>query len=70
MTCFFRHLRQLFDKAGLTITKENRKHVDRVIHGIVGVDYKNCSAKWRAVKERLAEDEAAFIRTLRHSLSI
>ena len=61
LTCYFRHrqIKEVFEKAGVEVTKENRKEIDRVIHGIVGVEYKNCSDTWRAVKERLGEDEGA-----------
>jgi len=38
MTCYFRHLKTIFEKTGTPITKENRQDVDRVIHSIVGVD--------------------------------
>jgi hypothetical protein len=31
------------------------------------VEYKDCSSTWRAVKERLAEDEGAFIERLRNA---
>ena len=67
MTCYFRHkqMKDAFEKAGVVITKENRKDVDRVIHTIVGVEYKSCPDTWRAVKAMLAEDEEAFIRKLR-----
>ena len=41
-------------------TKENKQDVDRVIHSIVGVEYKNCSATWKEVKKRIAEDEENF----------
>lgn len=61
MTCYLRHLKHVFDKAGIEITKENRNKIDQIIHGIVGVKYKNCPAAWRAVKRRLAEDEKEFI---------
>ena len=63
MMCYFRHkqMKDVFERAGVLITKENRKDVDRVIHSIVGVEYKNCSDTWKAVKERLAEDEDIFI---------
>jgi hypothetical protein len=67
MTCYFRHLKEHFDKAGLEITKANRKKVDQIIHEIVGIKYKNCSETWRAVKERLAEDETAFINELKQA---
>lgn len=69
VTCYFRHLQQVFEKAGLDVTKENRREIDRVIHGIVGVGYKNCPAAWREVKKRLDEDEERFVSELRKALS-
>jgi len=33
-------MNHVFDKAGITVTKENKKDVDRAIHSIVGVEYK------------------------------
>ncbi len=70
MTCYFRHkqMKDVFAKAGVEVTGENRKELDRVIHSIVGVEYKDCSATWRAVKEHLAEDEGAFVEKLREAL--
>jgi len=67
LTCYFRHkqMKDVFERAGVVITKENRKDVDRVIHSIVGVEYKSCPDTWRAVKAMLAEDEDAFILELR-----
>ncbi len=66
VTCYFRHkqMKDVFERAGVEITKENRKEVDRVVHSIVGVEYKSCSDTWKAVKERLAEDEDRFIQEL------
>ena len=68
MTCYFRHLKTIFEKTGITITKENKQDVDRVIHSIVGVDYKNCSATWKEVKKRMAEDEESFLNMLKREL--
>jgi hypothetical protein len=68
MTCYFRHLNEIFEKAGVTITKENKEDVDRAIHSIVGVEYKNCSATWKEVKKRIAEDAKDFVNTLKSSL--
>ena len=65
ITCYFRHLKTLFEKARITITKENKKDVDRVIHSIVGVEYKNCPATWKEVKKRMAEDEESFVNMLK-----
>ncbi len=58
-------MKDVFERAGVVITKENRKEVDRVVHSIVGVEYKSCPDTWRAVKAMLAEDESVFVRELR-----
>lgn len=70
VTCYFRHklMKDVFTKAGVEVIKENRKEIDRIIHSIVGVEYKNCSATWKAVKEHLAENEEAFVEKLRKAL--
>lgn len=65
MTCYFRHLQGVFEKAGILVTKENRRQLDKLIHGIVGVEYKNCPATWRSVKKRIAENEDQFVDELR-----
>jgi len=69
MTCYFRHLKPIFEKAEITITKENKKDIDRIIHSIVGVEYKNCPATWKEVKKRIAEDEKSFVNTLKRELA-
>ena len=69
LTCYFRHLRNFFDKAGIKVTDENKRQIDRVIHDIVRVEYKNCSATWKEVKKRMAEDEETFVSQLRKALS-
>ena len=68
MTCYFRHLNEIFKKAGIEVTNQNKREIDKVIHEIVGAEYKNCSAAWKKVKERLAEDEAAFVSRLSKDL--
>lgn len=57
----------VFVKAGITVTAENRKQLDKVIHDLVHVDYKSCPETWRAVKTRLTEDEAGFIEELKQA---
>jgi hypothetical protein len=65
MPCYLRHLQHVFKKAGIEVTRENRREIDRVIHGIVDVGYKNCSATWKKVKKRIAEDEEGFVSELK-----
>lgn len=67
MTCYFRHLQNVFEKAGIEVTSENKREIDRLIHGIVGVNYKNCPAAWKEVKKRIAEDEEGFVSKLKEA---
>jgi ribosomal protein L17 len=69
VTCYFRHLQEVFRKAGIEVTKENRQEIDKTIHNIVGVAYKNCPAAWREVKKRIAEDEEGFVSMLKEALA-
>ena len=64
MTCYFRHMKDVFSRAGIEINKENKKDIDRAIHSYVGIEYKDCSSTWKEVKKKLDEDDAAFIKML------
>jgi hypothetical protein len=68
LTCYFRHLREFFDKAGIEVTSKNKRQIDRIIHEIMGVEYKNCSATWKEVKKHIAEDEETFVSQLKEAL--
>jgi len=68
LTCYFRHLKDVFEKAGIEVTNENKRDLDRAIHAHMGVEYKDCSSTWRAVKASLAEDEEAFLGVLREAM--
>jgi hypothetical protein len=59
MSCYFRHLKHIFKEAGVELTKDNKKEIDRVIHDLVKVPYKNCSPTWKAVKEQISGDVEA-----------
>jgi len=68
MTCYFRHLQDIFKEAGIKVTDENKKHIDRAIHKIVNAKYKNCPQAWIRVKERIQKNEIekkAFISELK-----
>ena len=67
MTCYFRHLGGIFAKAGITVTPENKKELDKVIHKLVSTKYKDCPATWRAVKKYLIEDEDDFVLKLKQA---
>jgi len=67
MSCYFRHMPDILKEAGVEVTPSNKKEVDRLIHSIVGVDYKNCSGAWKAVKGQRVEESlrAELIEKLR-----
>jgi hypothetical protein len=69
MTCYFRHLQTLFQKAEIKVTKENKKEIDQAIHRIVAVEYRNCPATWKEVKKLIAKDEDGFASKLKQALA-
>lgn len=64
MTCYFRILKEVFQKAGIEVTPENKREIDKIIHDIVNVKYKDCPAAGREVKKKLSENELDFISEL------
>ena len=61
MTCYFRHMKSIFEEIGIEVTAENKRAIDKHIHAILGIEYKNCSATWKEVKKRIADDEVGFL---------
>lgn len=68
MTCYFRHMGEIFEEIGIEPTKDTKKDIDRKIHELLGVEYKNCSATWKEVKKRLTGDEVGFMADLKKAL--
>jgi hypothetical protein len=67
MSCYFRHMQDIFSEAGIKITLDNKKEIDQAIHRIVNVSYKNCPATWKEIKNRTAnaEKREEFIQKLK-----
>ena len=64
-------MKDVVEEAGVEVTKENKKDIDRIINRMVDVEYKNCSPTWKEVKEHIKRDEKArsrFIEKLKESL--
>ena len=55
MSCYFRHIKDVLSEAGIEVTPANKKQVDRALHDIVGVEYKDCPATWKVLKQHLAD---------------
>ncbi len=69
MSCYFRYITEVLNDAGIQITNQNKKDIDKAIHKIVEVEYKNCSETWKKVKEILKGKDLAkkakFVEKLR-----
>jgi hypothetical protein len=68
MSCYFRHMKDVFEEAGIEVTKENKKEIDQIIHELVNVPYKQCSPAWKGVKTQIKmndEDKGLFIKKLK-----
>lgn len=56
MSCYFRHMGSVFKAAGIEVTPDNKQEVDRAVHRIAGVPYKDCPRAWSKVKEMIKEE--------------
>ncbi len=68
MSCYLRHLKEELAAANIQLTSANRRQVDQLLHQLVGVPYKDCSAAWKKIKEELRgepERRAEFVAHLR-----
>ncbi len=65
VTCYFRHLGEVFKKAGKEVTRENKHKLDKILHAAMNAEGKTCPETWKEVKKRLAEDETGFISQLK-----
>ena len=71
MSCYFRHLKDILNEAGIEVTPSNRKQIDRIIHNILGVTYKDCPATWKRLKQEIAGNEQKqqdFIKKLQNAI--
>jgi hypothetical protein len=57
MSCYFRHIKDILNGAGINVTPNNKTQLDRAIHDIVEVPYKDCPTAWTKLKEQIIGDE-------------
>jgi len=55
MSCYLRHLEELFTEAGVVVTKDNRRRVDEAVHRLMGVEYKHCPEAWQKLKSEMGD---------------
>ncbi|OGO02621.1 MAG: hypothetical protein A2Y91_01090 [Chloroflexi bacterium RBG_13_54_8] len=70
MSCYFRHIESILSEVGIEVTPGNRKRIDRAIHDIVRVTYKDCPAAWKTIKTIIGDDRKRqeFLQTLRQMI--
>ena len=72
MSCYFRHLKDILNEAGIEATPSNRKQIDWAIHDIVGVTHRDCPATWKKLKQEIVDDKQKrqdFIKKLQNTIS-
>ena len=57
MSCYFRHIKDILDEAGIEVTPTNKKQIDHAINQVIGVTYKDCPATWKRLKKQIISDE-------------
>jgi hypothetical protein len=57
MSCYIRHMKEILDEAGITVSPANKKQIDQAFHQIAGTGYKDCSATWKVLKQNYLSDE-------------
>ena len=71
MSCYFRHLKDILNEAGIEVNPSNRKQIDRTIHDIVEVTYKDCPTTWKKLKQEIISNEQKrqdFIKKLQNAI--
>lgn len=70
ISCYFRHLKEIFAEAGIEVNSTNRKEIDQVIHRLVDTDYKDCPGTWKKIKVEIAyvQHRKAFVDKLKNAV--
>jgi len=71
MSCYFRHLKDILDEAGIEVTAKNSEQIDRAIHNIVEVHSKDCPATWTKLKREILGDKHKrqdFVKKLQNAI--
>lgn len=72
MSCYFRHIRDIFAEAGITVTAKNKKQIDQTIHRLANIEYKKCMPDcWAEVKNQIADEKSRknFIARLKKAVA-
>jgi hypothetical protein len=71
MSCYLRYLNEIFSLAGISVNQQNKKHLDEIVHKLMGTHYKDCSSTWLEFKQHVLVSEEGrreFIERLKTEL--
>ena len=70
MSCYFRHIQDILSQAGIEVSPDNKRKIDEVIHGIVGIAYKDCPTTWKTLKQSISDEHKReeFVRKLHDAI--
>ncbi len=57
MSCYFHHLKGIFEEAGVEVTPGNRKRIDQAIRRLVGTADQHCPETWKQLKTQVLADD-------------
>ncbi len=72
MSCYFRHIMGILEEAGINVNPTNKKKIDQAIHQAVGVDYKDCPATWKRLKQEIMtnkKNQQVFIKKIKDTIT-
>jgi hypothetical protein len=58
-------MKELLVEIEVEPTKENIKIVDEILHEMLSVDYPNCAATWKMLRQKLRYDAKGFTERLK-----
>ena len=65
---------EVFKELDIEPTKENKKEIDKAIHKIAEIEYKNCPDAWKKIKEIISGTDEfkkkKFISALKKEIKI
>ena len=61
-------MKNIFEEIGIEVSADNKRNMDKQIHTLLAIEYKDCSSTWKEIKKRLADDRPSFVSALEKTL--
>jgi len=63
-------MKELLRDIGVEETKDNIEKVDKILHDMLSVDYPNCAATWKMIRQKLKYDAEGFRERLKDAVQV